>query len=93
MRISSAGVGSADLYCAGNAMAGMLQILTYMLAFYMVLKGVEILQIALASAREKRKGVIALGALTLVACVVAALAFVVMQDEQAASLSRNMSQF
>ena len=74
-------------------MAGMLQILTYMLAFYMVLKGVEILQIALASGREKRRGMIALGALTLVACVVAAVAFVVMQDEQAASLSRSMSQF
>jgi hypothetical protein len=30
-------------------MVGMLQILTYMLAFYLVVKGMEILQIALAS--------------------------------------------
>jgi hypothetical protein len=36
----------------------MLQILTYMLAFYLVVKGMEILQIALASNREKRDGII-----------------------------------
>ena len=29
-------------------MAGMLQIITYLLAFYLVMKGVEILQIGLA---------------------------------------------
>jgi len=69
-------------------MAGMLQILTYMLAFYMVLKGVEILQIALASNREKRGGIIAIGALTLMACILAAFAFVALQDGQAESLSR-----
>lgn len=74
-------------------MAGMLQILTYMLAFYMVLKGIEILQIALASSKDKRGGIIAIGALTLAACIVAAIAFVAMQDEQAGSLSRSMSQF
>ena len=33
-------------------MAGMLQIITYLLAFYLVMKGVEILQIGLASSRE-----------------------------------------
>jgi hypothetical protein len=74
-------------------MAGMLQILTYMLAFYMVLKGVEILQIALASSKDKRGGIVAIGALTLVACIIAAVAFVAMQDQQASSLSRSMSQF
>ena len=42
-------------------MAGMLQILTYMLAFYFILKGIEILQIALSSNRDKRGGIIALG--------------------------------
>ncbi|NIK44484.1 hypothetical protein [Xanthomonas arboricola] len=74
-------------------MAGMLQILTYMLAFYMVLKGIEILQIALASNKEKRGGIIAIGSLTLVGCILAAAAFVFMQDEQASSISRSMSQF
>ena len=69
-------------------MAGMLQIITYMLAFYLVLKGVEILQIGLASGREKRQPMLVIGGLALAACVVAAFAFVVMQDEQAISLSQ-----
>ena len=42
-------------------MAGMLQIITYLLAFYLIVKGVEILQIALASNREHRAGLIAIG--------------------------------
>jgi hypothetical protein len=74
-------------------MAGMLQILTYMLAFYMVLKGVEILQIALASSKDKRSGIIALGVLTLIACIIAAVVFVGWQDDQASSMSRSMSQY
>lgn len=67
-------------------MAGMLQILTYLLAFYLVIKGVEILQIALASNREKRAGIIALGVLTLAACFFAAAGFVTLQDRQVNSL-------
>ncbi len=70
-------------------MAGMLQIITYLLAFYLVVKGVEILQIALASNREKRGGIIALGILVLIACILAAGSFVTMQDEQAQSMSRD----
>lgn len=69
-------------------MAGMLQILTYLLAFYLVVKGFEILQIALASNRDKRGGIILFGALVLAACIVAAFAFVAMQDQQAMSLSQ-----
>ena len=69
-------------------MAGMLQIITYLLAFYLVVKGVEILQIALASNREKRAGIITFGVLVLIACVFAASSFVTMQDKQAQSLSR-----
>ncbi|MBN8260977.1 MAG: hypothetical protein J0L59_01475 [Xanthomonadales bacterium] len=68
-------------------MAGMLQILTYMLAFYMVLKGIEILMIAFASSRESRGGMIFAGALTLLACMVAAVAFVGWQDGMAMRLS------
>lgn len=74
-------------------MAGMLQILTYMLAFYMVLKGIEILQIALSSNKEKRAGIISLGVLTLIACIIAAVVFVGWQDGQAASVSQSASQF
>jgi uncharacterized membrane protein HdeD (DUF308 family) len=70
-------------------MAGMLQIITYLLAFYLVIKGIEILQIALASSRESRGGIITLGVLVLVACIAASVSFVEMQDQQAASMSKN----
>jgi hypothetical protein len=67
---------------------GMLQILTYMLAFYLVLKGLEILQIALASSRpqEERSRIVSWGTIVLIACVIAAIVFVVMQDHQAARI-------
>ena len=71
-------------------MAGMLQIITYVLCFYLIIKGFEILQIALASNREKRAGIITLGVLVLIACIAAAVFFANMQDQQAISLSQNM---
>ncbi len=36
-------------------MAGMLQIITYLLAVYLVVKGIEVLMIALASSRQDRR--------------------------------------
>jgi hypothetical protein len=72
-------------------MVGMLQIITYMPAFYLVVKGMEILQIALASNREKRDGIITIGVLMLIACIVAAGGLVVMQDQQARSVGRTTS--
>lgn len=69
-------------------MAGMLQIITYLLSFYLVIKGVEILQIALASNRENRAGIITFGVLVLLACIVAAAGFVAMQDGQAIKIGR-----
>jgi len=74
-------------------MAGMLQILTYLLSFYLVIKGVQVLQTGLASSREDRNVLIAIGALTLAACVIGALVFTSMQDEQARSLSRGIPSF
>jgi uncharacterized membrane protein HdeD (DUF308 family) len=71
-------------------MAGMLQILTYLLCFYLVIKGIEVLQIGLASGRETRKTVIIIGALTLIASIIAAISFVNMQDNQAASMQSAM---
>ena len=71
-------------------MAGMLQILTYLLAFYLVIKGIEVLQIGLASSRPRRGGVILIGLVTAAACVVAAGVFTNMQDEQAQVMSRSM---
>lgn len=72
-------------------MVGMLQIITYMLAFYLILKGFEILQIGLASSRDNRGGLIALGTLCVIACVIAAIAFVAMQESMASSISSGMS--
>lgn len=69
-------------------MAGMLQILTYLLAFYLVIKGIEILQIGLASNRDSRVLLIIIGILTLILCVGAAFTFVDMQDRQARSMSQ-----
>jgi hypothetical protein len=71
-------------------MAGMIQILTYLLAFYLVLKGVEILQIGLASNRPNRGGLIVFGVLALVVCLVAAFGFASWQDSQAMTLSHSM---
>lgn len=68
-------------------MAGMLQILTYLLSIYLVVKGIEVLQIGLASGRERRSGLIWLGALTLVGCIVAGVGFSAMQDKQAEDMS------
>jgi hypothetical protein len=72
-------------------MAGMLQIITYLLAFYLVIKGLEILQIGLASGRANRTGLILVGCGALVACSLAAVLFVAMQDAQARSLSASTS--
>lgn len=67
-------------------MAGMLQIITYLLSFYLIVKGIEVLQIGLASNRASRKGIVTFGAIVLVACIVAALGFTTMQDHQAMSM-------
>jgi uncharacterized membrane protein len=72
-------------------MAGMLQIITYLLAFYLVIKGVEVLQVGMASTREHRGVLLIVGWLTLAACVAGAGFFVVLQDAQATSLSSSMS--
>ncbi len=72
-------------------MAGMLQVITYLLAFYLVVKGCEVLQIALASNREKRIGIILFGSIVLIACIAAAMGFVSLQDQQATSLNKAMN--
>jgi hypothetical protein len=71
-------------------MAGMLQILTYLLSFYLVIKGVEILQIGLASNRPNRTGIVVFGAVVVVACIIAAFAFSAAQDRQAMAMSSSM---
>ena len=71
-------------------MIGMLQIITYMLAFYMVIKGCEVLQIGMASNRDSRATLLVFGGLVLLACVAAAYGFVVMQEDMASSVSNAM---
>ena len=44
-------------------MAGMLQIITYLLSFYLIIKGIEVLQIGLASNNENKTGIIIFGSI------------------------------
>ena len=74
-------------------MAGMLQIITYLLCVYLVFKGVEILQIALMSSRQDRQSGLAIGILSLAVCILAALFFYHMINLQAESMSRASSGF
>jgi len=67
-------------------MVGMLQIITYLLGFYLIVKGLEILQIGLSSNRDDRTGVIMFGAVVFVLCMVMAIIFVTMQDKMELSL-------
>ena len=68
-------------------MAGMLQILTYLLGIYLIFKGVEIFQIALMSSRPNRAGGLAIGIISIILCGLAAVTLVQWQDSQAKSMS------
>jgi len=67
-------------------MAGMLQIITYLLGVYLVMKGIEILQIGLTSTRPDRRGLIFIGIAALIICVATTVYFV-----NARSLSRGVN--
>lgn len=67
-------------------MVGMLQIITYLLALYLVMKGIEIFQIALASNSPDRKVALIIGVISIAVCLIAGFIFVTMQDEQAKSV-------
>lgn len=69
-------------------MAGMLQIITYLLAVLLIAKGVEILQIALASNRPRRRWVILIGIAALLGCSAMAILLSAAQEIQAVSLSQ-----
>lgn len=53
----------------------MLQLVGFLLCFYLVFKGVEIYQIALCSPREPKGGAMALGGLALVGAIILAVLF------------------
>lgn len=65
----------------------MLRIITYMLVFYIPLKGIEIFQIAAASSRQNCTGIITWGVVVLLACRTAVIGFVVMQENMATSVA------
>jgi uncharacterized membrane protein len=67
-------------------MIGMLQIITYLLCVYLVFKGFEILQVALASSKEDRGAIILIGILAVAVAFLAALYFVHAIDAQAAAV-------
>ena len=73
-------------------MVGMLQIITYLLCLYLIFKGVEIFQIALANPREdgSRGAAFIVGAIMMAASVVAAIAFSIWITDQAVGIQRNL---
>lgn len=68
-------------------MIGMLQILTYLLAFYLVVKGFEFIQRAMVAPEQYRRGAGMLATVVFIGCVVVAIASVVSQDDLAMRLS------
>ena len=70
-------------------MIGMIQILTYLLAVYLVFKAIEVFQIALMSGRADRKVGMIIGVVAIVIAIGAAGLFVNMADEQAHSVSQH----
>jgi uncharacterized membrane protein (DUF485 family) len=70
-------------------MAGMIQILTYLLCVYLVFKGLEIFQIAFLAGNDhpNRSIMSIIGILALVAAIGLAALFAAWQDSQARSIS------
>ena len=74
-------------------MVGLMQIMIYLLAIYLVYKGVEIFQIAFVSdpANRSRPVALAFGILAIIAAVAIGVGAVYMADTQAESINRNMN--
>jgi len=53
----------------------MLQLIGYLLCFYLVFKGIEIYQIAVASPKEKKGFALTIGALAVVFAILLAVSF------------------
>lgn len=70
-------------------MAGMLQIITYLLCVYLIFKGIEIFQIALMSSRERRAPGLILGVIAIVVAVACATMFMKWIDQQASVMSQS----
>lgn len=72
-------------------MVGLMQIMIYMLAVYLVFKGVEIFQIALMSVRSNRTGGMIIGILAVAIAIIAAGGFSLWADQVAASIGERMN--
>lgn len=72
-------------------MVGLMQIMIYMLAVYLVFKGVEIFQIALMSVRSNRTGGMIIGILAVTIAIVAAGGFTFWADQVATSIGDRMN--
>ena len=72
-------------------MAGLIQVLTYVICFYLFMKGVEIFQLALTSNRQGRIVPIVIGILAIIACTYVAIYTALTQDNQVDQLSRALN--
>jgi hypothetical protein len=72
-------------------MIGLMQIMIYMLSLYLVYKGVEVLQVALMSARPNRTGGLVVGTFAVVIAIIAAVGFSFWADQVAASIGERMN--
>jgi NADH:ubiquinone oxidoreductase subunit K len=69
---------------------GMLQIITYLLCLYLIFKGFEIFQIAIASPKENNRGSIMLGVVMIIVSIIAAVGFAYWITDFAESIHNNM---
>lgn len=69
-------------------MAGLIQILIYLLGVYLIYKGIEIFQIALMSNREDRFWGLFIGVIAIIASIALASSFALWADQQATVISR-----
>lgn len=75
-------------------MVGFLQIMIYMLAAYLVFKGVEIFQTALvASPSASRKAGIVIGILAIIAAIGIGVGSIALSELQAGSMQQTMPKF
>lgn len=72
-------------------MVGLMQIMIYMLAVYLVFKGIEIFQIALMSSRDNRLLGLTLGAVCIALAIIAGSGFSYWADTVAQSIGDRMN--
>jgi uncharacterized membrane protein (DUF485 family) len=75
----------------GYLMVGLMQIMIYMLAVYLVFKGLEIFQVALMSSRSNRTVGLLLGVGCIVLAIIAGVGFSYWADTVASSISDRMN--